>query len=78
METTYPTYYPCSTPAEWKELNDKASKQLGYSDSNAETYSMPLVDKNSKYHFIVNIEIAELVDIEKCIDFEQIEFKTEI
>ena len=78
MEQVYPTYYPCLDPNEWKELNDLASEKLGYSDSNAETYSMPLVDKNGKYHFIVNIEISELVDIEKCIDFEQIEFKTEI
>jgi hypothetical protein len=78
METTYPTYYPCSTPDEWKELNDLASEQLGYADENAQTYSMPLIDKNGTYHFIVNQEVSELVDLEKCIEFDQIEFSNEI
>ena len=78
MEQVYPTYYPCITPNEWKELNDQASEQLGYSDNNAETYSMPLIDKDGKYYFIVNTEVSKLVNLSKCIDFEQIEFKTEI
>ena len=78
MEQVYPTYYPCSTPAEWKELNAKASKQLGYADKNASTYSMPLIDKNGTYHFIVNQEVSELVDLGKCIEFDKIEFKNEI
>ena len=78
MEQVYPTYYPCTTPEEWNELNDLASKQLGYADENAETYSMPIIDKNGTHHFIVNIEVANLVDLEKCIEFDKIEFKTEI
>jgi len=78
METTYPTYYPCSTPDEWKELNDKASEKLGYADENAQTYSMPIIDKNGTYHFIVNQEVSELVDLGKCIDFDKIEFSNEI
>jgi len=77
MDQVYPTYYPCSTTNEWKVLNDKASKQLGYADENASTYSMPIIDKNLMYHFIVNQEVAELVDLEKCIDFDKIEFNTE-
>jgi len=78
MEQVYPTYYPCSTPDEWKELNDKASEQLGYADENAQTYSMPIIDKNGTYYFIVNQEVSELVDLEKCIEFDKIEFKNEI
>jgi hypothetical protein len=78
MEQVYPTYYPCTTPEEWKELNDLASEHLGYADENAQTYSMPIVDKNGTYHFIVNIEFANLVDLEKCIEFEQIQLNTEL
>jgi hypothetical protein len=78
MEQVYPTYYPCTTPEEWKELNDQASKQLGYADENALTYSMPIIDKNGTYHFIVNQEVAELVDLNKCIEFDKIEFSDEI
>jgi len=78
MEQVYPTYYPCTTPEEWEELNAKASDQLGYADENALTYSMPIVDKNGTHHFIVNIEVANLVDLEKCIEFDKIEFKTEL
>jgi hypothetical protein len=78
MEQVYPTYYPCTTPEEWKELNDQASKQLGYADENADTYSMPIIDKNKTHHFIVNQEVANLVDLEKCIEFEQIQLNTEL
>ena len=78
MEQVYPTYYPCITPNEWKELNDLASAKLGYADENALTYSMPIIDKNGVHHFIVNQEVSELVDLNKCIDFDKIEFKTEI
>jgi len=78
MEQVYLTYYPCITPNEWKELNDLASAKLGYADENAQTYSMPIIDKNGTYHFIVNQEVSELVDLEKCIEFEQIEFSNEI
>ena len=78
MEQVYPTYYPCLEPAEWKELNDKASEQLGQSDKNALTYSMPIIDKHGVYHFIVNQEVSDLVDLEKCIEFDKIEFSNEI
>jgi hypothetical protein len=78
MEQVYPTYYPCTTTEEWMELNAKASDQLGYADENALTYSMPIIDKNGVHHFIVNIEVANLVDLEKCIEFDKIEFKIEL
>jgi hypothetical protein len=78
MEQVYPTYYPCTTPEEWKELNAKASDQLGYADENALTYSMPIIDKNGVNHFIVNQEVVELVDLNKCIEFDKIEFSNEI
>ena len=78
MEQIFPTYYPCLDQNEWEQLNDQASKQLGYADENALTYSMPIIDKNGTHHFIVNQEVSELVDLNKCLEFDKIEFKTEI
>jgi len=78
MEQVYPTYYPCIDYKEWETLNEQASEMLGYADENALTYSMPIIDKNGVHHFIVNQEVSELVDLNKCIDFEQIEFSNEI
>lgn len=77
-EQVYPTYYPCIDINEWESLNGKASEQLGYADENASTYSMPIIDKHGVYHFIVNVEVRNLVNLEKCIDFDKIEFETNI
>lgn len=77
-EVQYPLFYPCVNSKEWESLNDQASEMLGYADENAQTYSMPIVDKNGVHHFIVNQEVAKLVDLKKCIGFDKIEFNNEI
>jgi len=68
----YPQFYKC-TPTKWKQLNDSADALLGYANEGALTYSTPIIDTNGCYYFIVNPEVKELVDLSKCILFEEIE-----
>jgi hypothetical protein len=50
---------------------------LGLPSEGAETYSTAIIDKNGKYYFIINPEIAQLVDLTKCVSYDQIQFNIE-
>jgi hypothetical protein len=73
-EQTYPTFYPCKNKAEFETLNQGASELLNLPANNTTGYALPIIDKYGKYWFIVNAEVAELVDLTKCKEFTEIEF----
>lgn len=69
----YPTFYPCITKAAWTALNKKANTLLGFPDDElASNYSNPIIDINSNYWFVVNPEVASLVDLTLCVDYDKI------
>ena len=71
----YPLFYPC-TQQQWQELEDKANALLGFPNEGADNYSTPTVDKNGQYYFCVNLEVASLVDVSKCVQYSEIKFET--
>lgn len=73
----YPTYLPC-TKVQWESLNNQANELLGFSNELAKSYSNPIIDKFGGYYFLVNNEVSHLVDLTKCVDYDQIQFNTEI
>jgi hypothetical protein len=73
LRIEYPLYYPCSS-AGWKGLEKSANLLLGYPNENKETYSTKMIDANGSIYFIVYPEVRELVDLDKCVKFEDIEW----
>jgi hypothetical protein len=69
----YPLLYPC-TQAGWNGLEKSANLLLGFPNEDKETYSQKMIDANGKIYFIVYHEVAELVDLTKCVTFEDVEF----
>ena len=69
----YPLLYPC-TNAGWNGLEKSANLLLGFPNAENEAYSQKMVDANNKIYFIVNQEVSELVDVSKCVTFEEVEW----
>lgn len=69
----YPLFYPC-TQSEWEQLNAAADELLGFGNEGADTYSTPMIDKFGNYHFLVNPEVKQLVDLSKCVEYSAIQF----
>ena len=69
----YPLLYPC-TLAGWNGLEKSANLLHGFPNENKETYSQKIKDINGKIYFIVNEDVSELVDLTKCVRFEDVEF----
>lgn len=72
-EIQYPLYYPC-TNAGWIGLEKSANLLLGFPNEEKETYSKKMIDAKGKIYFLVNEETIELVDLTKCLHFDQIEW----
>ena len=70
----FPLFFPC-TPKQWQELEDKANTLLGFPNEGADNYSTPTIDKFGQYFFLVNQEVASLVDVSKCVQYSEIKFK---
>ena len=71
----YPLYYKCINQTEWQNLNNAANELLGFANDKAQNYSNPIIDINNKYWFVVNSEVVSLVDLTKCKEYAEIEFK---
>ena len=72
-QQTYPTFFKAGTKAAWTALNKKANTLLGFPDDElAANYSNPIIDINSNYWFVVNPEVASLVDLSLCVDYDKI------
>ena len=69
----YPCFLNVGTKAAWTALNKKANTLLGFPDDElAKNYSNPIIDINGQYFFIVNPEVASLVDLTLCVDYDKI------
>ena len=69
-----PKYFKCSK-TKFNSLLKQANKLLGYGNDLADNYCNPTIDKHGNYYFIVNEEVLSLVDYDKCVPFEEIEFE---
>jgi hypothetical protein len=74
-EVNYPLFYQCSTQAEFNQLNQQAGQLLGMPNEDTEQYAKPIIDKHGNYWFVVNPEVVSLVDVDDCVNFDQIEFE---
>ena len=70
----FPLFFPCASK-QWQELEDKANTLLGFPNEGADNYSTPTIDKNGQYYFLVNPEVALLIDLSKCVQYSEIKFK---
>lgn len=70
----FPVYYKTDKQGFEKLLNE-ANLQLGLPDGNGnDTYCNPIIDINGEYWFMVNLEVANLVDLSECFTAESINF----
>lgn len=75
MEETklqYPLFLNAKAKIAWEKLNIQANDLLGLASEGADNYSNPIIDANGDYWFVVNPEVAELVDITKCVSYDSI------
>lgn len=71
----YPLFFNAGSKANWEALNEQADAMLGYSNDGAETYSNPIIDKQGDYWFTVNEEVSKLVNLQDCVNYNEIELK---
>jgi hypothetical protein len=71
-QITFPKFLNVGTKAAWTTLNKKANTLLGYACEGAQNYSNPIIAANGDYYFIVNPEIASLVELTKCVEYSEI------
>jgi hypothetical protein len=74
MEETYnfPLFFK-TNQAGFEALNNQANQLLGLPNAGADTYANPIIDANGDYFFTVNSEVAELVDLAECVEFDAIQ-----
>jgi hypothetical protein len=68
----YPCFYPCKNEAEFESLDTQACELLDFPNAGASDYCNQLVDINGIIYFTVNAEVSSLVDLEKCVSYEDI------
>jgi hypothetical protein len=71
----YPCFYPCKNKSEFESLDTQACELLDFPNAGASDYCNPIIDVNGVYWFTVNPEIASLVDLTKCVPYENIQIK---
>jgi hypothetical protein len=70
----FPVYYKTDKQG-FEELLNEANLQLGLPDGNGnDNYCNPIIDINGEYWFMVNLEVANLVDLSECFTAESINF----
>jgi len=70
-QITYPCFYR-TTKSGFETLNSKANALLGFPNASADTYCNAILDESGRYWFTVSAEVASLVDLEKCVLYEDI------
>lgn len=73
----YPLYFPC-TKEKFNMLNKQANELLKFPENGTDDYAKPITDENNQIYFIVNNEVSSLVDLNKCVTFEQIVFNNNL
>lgn len=73
-EIQYPLFYAC-TLTKFNELNKQANELLGFPEGGTDNYAKPLIDDTKQVYFIVNPEVSSLVDLSKCVRFNNLYFK---
>jgi maltose-binding protein MalE len=68
---TFPIWLKCDNKAHFETLNSQAAILI-----KQDYYQLPLIDKFGDYYFTVNSEVECLVDLSKCVNFENIEFES--
>jgi len=73
-QITYPCFYK-TTKLGFESLNSKANALLGFPNASADTYCNAILDESGRYWFTVSAEVASLVDLTKCVPYENIQIK---
>jgi hypothetical protein len=68
----YPCFYPCTNKAEFESLDTQACELLDFPNAGASDYCNPIIDKFGVYWFTVNPEVSSLVDLTKCVPYDEI------
>jgi hypothetical protein len=68
----YPCFYACKNKAEFQDLDTQACELLNFPDAGATDYCNPIIDKFGVYWFTVNPEVNTLVDLTKCVPYDEI------
>jgi hypothetical protein len=72
----YPCFYPCKNEEEFESLDTQACELLDFPNAGASDYCNQLVDINGIIYFTVNAEVSSLVDLGKCVPYEDIVLPT--
>jgi hypothetical protein len=72
----YPCFYACKNESEFQSLDTQACELLDFPNAGATDYCNQLVDINGIIYFTVNAEVSSLVDLEKCVPYEDIVLPT--
>ena len=72
----YPCFYACKNEAEFESLDTQACELLDFPTAGASDYCSPIIDINGVYYFTINAEVSSLVDLEKCVPYEDIVLPT--
>jgi len=68
----YPCFYACKSEAEFESLDTQACELLDFPNAGASDYCNQLVDINGIIYFTINAEVSSLVDLEKCVPYDDI------
>jgi hypothetical protein len=72
----YPCFFACKNEAEFQDLDTQACELLDFPNAGALDYCNPIIDVKGVYYFTVNAEVSSLVDLEKCVPYEDIVLPT--
>jgi hypothetical protein len=72
----YPCFFACKNESEFQSLDTQACELLDFPNAGASDYCNQLVDINGIIYFTVNAEVSSLVDLEKCVPYEDIVLPT--
>jgi len=68
----YPCFYPCTNKSEFDILDTQACELLDFPNAGALDYCNPIIDNFGVYWFTVNPEVNSLVDLTKCVPYDEI------
>jgi hypothetical protein len=72
----YPCFFACKNESEFQSLDTQACELLDFPNAGASDYCNQLVDINGIIYFTVNAEVSSLVDLGKCVPYEDIVLPT--
>jgi hypothetical protein len=68
----YPCFFACKNESEFQSLDTQACELLDFPNAGAKDYCNPIIDVKGVYYFTINAEVSSLVDLEKCVPYEDI------